>query len=257
MPEIPSWPLLAPNLLMKPGMTERAHPPQHLRGSLAASLAGSALTALILLGSSSSAAQELSGEVHVRGPGIAIRRSNEMPVPNPPLGAYDLQYAQKSMYLDPAIGFSLFPSTGHGFFAEAEYMLDLDADAVLDDAAPGFRIDLPLLRAGYVHRWIVPGPRRPDRRAHVFTVNAGLATGVARARNPNYGIPQFSPVIGSTVGVGYELHIQRFFMGFNASYDLLYHTRGVLHRSQIVRWNVCPLLRIGVDFGRRVQRAPD
>lgn len=187
-------------------------------------------------------------ELRADAPAPAYRWSNDVS-PDP----YDqADVAEKSVYFRLAGEARVFPAGGpHGLLLHVDHMFDFDADGIGDEDT--FRIGLNLAEVGYAYRHVVAGPLQPDWRAWTFTAHAGFVAGGAKAEHDSAGIPLRSPVVGGEIGGDVSLHVSRFFFGWSIGYQLLHHTQGTLHRSNILTWNAIPLMRVGIDLGPRVQ----
>lgn len=184
----------------------------------------------------------------------SFRWSNHLPA-----AAAFIDNAEKSLYFVPSLGARFYPRGSHGAMVDLDYRFDSDTDSVCFfsfDPCPTFQIDFAVVHAGYAYRHIVESPKSPYRRAWAFTPHVSLAAGVAISEHSVDGIPHSSAVVGGRAGFDIDLHLQRFFLGWSFSYEILGHTRGSIHYSQFFAWNAIPIFRIGGVIGRRVQREP-
>lgn len=168
---------------------------------------------------------------------------------------YPYDIAAKSLYFSPGAGFRLLGTRGHGFLVDGDYRFDADADGYLT-VEDSFPIRFAVAHAGYAYRHIASlRPPNARRRTWSVTPHAAFSAGVARKMgyDSRDAIPARSPVIGARVGLDLDLHLNRFFLGWSFSYELLHHTKGSLARSNFLAWNAIPLFRIGANFGRKVQ----
>ncbi|MEM9727734.1 MAG: hypothetical protein AAF997_04060 [Myxococcota bacterium] len=161
--------------------------------------------------------------------------------------------ANGSLYFNLGLGLRAIAETGHGILVDGAYRLDADFDGI--NAEESFPIRFSVGHVGYAFRYVGRRSLR-DHRAWAITPHAALSAGVARklAFPGLTELPTRSAVVGARIGVDFDLHVHRFFLGWSVSYEVLRHTKGVLTRSQFLAWNFIPILRIGVNFGRRVQR---
>lgn len=168
---------------------------------------------------------------------------------------YRADIAGKSLYFSTGLGFRAISSEGHGVLVDGQYRIDGDWDGLSQEDE--YLIRFGVAHLGYAYRYVGHRSRHP-RRAWAITPHAALSAGAASkfgyVRGRDDVIPDRSPVFGARVGVDFDLHIQRFFLGWGVSYEILHHTQGALTRSSFLAWNVIPILRIGVNFGKRVQR---
>lgn len=167
--------------------------------------------------------------------------------------------AEKSLYFAPSLGARFYPRGAHGVTVDADYRIDTDPDSICLISFGGpcplsFRIPFAVAHAGYAYRHIVESPRAPYRRAWAFTPHVSFSAGAALSEHDAAGIPRRSPVVGGRAGFDIDLHLDRFFLGWSFSYEILAHTRGSIHYSHFFAWNAIPVFRVGGLIGRRVQR---
>ncbi|MEM8609861.1 MAG: hypothetical protein AAGF92_22380 [Myxococcota bacterium] len=164
-------------------------------------------------------------------------------------------------YWVPSLEARLYTESGHGAIVGVDYRLDLDilGDCVVGpcDDVPNVDVDYFVAHVGYAYRFVRHPRRAPQTRAWTFTpyarMSAGLAFFDARRLPPGTTVVNRSPVVGGGVGFDIDFHIQRFFFGWSITYDLLFHTRGSVSRSNFFRFNVVPVAMLGVTLGRRAQ----
>ncbi|MEM7135005.1 MAG: hypothetical protein AAF500_00420 [Myxococcota bacterium] len=161
----------------------------------------------------------------------------------------------RDFYFSPGVGFRVASPLGHALLVDGEYRFPGNIAVSLDarDYAP---IRFGVIHLGYAFRYLAGRSRVPRRRRRwTITPHLSLSTGAARKRDSETvsGVPLRSPVVGARVGVDLDVHIRRVFFGWSFGYEYLRHTRGTLTRSNFFIWNVLPLLRIGVNFGRSIR----
>lgn len=197
--------------------------------------------------------RSLSTEIRAGVFAPSFRWSNRLPA-----AATFVNNAEKSLYFVPSLGARFYARRGHGGTIDLDYRFDSDTDSTclfaLSTCPATFQIDFAVVHTGYAYRHIVESPKSPYRRAWAFTPHVSLATGVAISEHIAAGIPARSPVVGGRIGFDIDLHLQRFFLGWSFSYEILGHTRGSIRYSQFFSWNAIPVFRIGGVIGRRVQK---
>lgn len=168
---------------------------------------------------------------------------------------YRADIAGRSLYFNVGLGLRTISTEGHGVLIDGQYRIDGDWDGLSQEDE--YLIRFGVTHLGYAYRYVGRRSLNP-RRAWAITPHAALSAGVASkfgyVRGRDDVISDRSPVLGARVGVDFDLHVQRFFLGWGVSYEILHHTKGALTRSSFLAWNVIPILRVGVNFGRRVQR---
>ena len=219
-------------------------------------LLGAGLALICFFGKPASAEEPaLSTEVRVGLFAPSFRWSNRLPD-----SEIFIDNAERSLYFSPSLGARFYPRGGHGATIDFDYRLDSDTDSVCiiftEFCPASFRIDFTTVHIGYAYRHIVESPKAPYRRAWAFTPHVSFATGAALAEVSAGGVRRSSPVVGGRAGFDIDLHLERFFLGWSFSYEILAHTRGAIRYSHFFSWNAIPVFRMGGVIGRRVQTEP-
>jgi hypothetical protein len=170
---------------------------------------------------------------------------------------------RRSLYLVPSVGVRFFPKSGHGVLFDADFRVDVDADADESQGLicilycpPTLYSNFAVAHAGYAYRFAYPMKR--ERWALAVTPHASVAAGAAFSQTTGRRNQSFrSPVVGGRVGVDVDLHIKHFFMGWSLQYEALSHTKGGVRFSQFISWNVIPVFAIGAVIGRDLRQATD
>ena len=196
----------------------------------------------------------LSTELRIGFYPPSYRWSNGLP--------FNAANAEKSLYASTALGARFYPRDKHGATIEVDYRFDIDVDSFClnfsgtDICGPGSQIDFVTVHAGYAYRHIVHPKRKPYMRAWAFTPHVSFATGAALSRLSDAGLRDNAAVIGGRVGFDVDFHINRFFLGWGVSHEILGHVRSAIRYSHFFGWNLIPIFRMGGVIGRRVQPEP-
>ncbi|MGB5809094.1 MAG: hypothetical protein WBG86_01115 [Polyangiales bacterium] len=162
----------------------------------------------------------------------------------------DDDIAARSLYFTVGLGLRVFTERGHGLLLDGQYRFDSDFDGVAQEQSEPVRFGVA--HVGYAYRYVARRSLR-SRRTWAITPHGALSGGAAIGEFDDIdGIPRRSPVFGARVGIDFDLHIHRFFLGWGLSYEILRHTKGVMTRSSFFAWSVIPIFRMGVNFGRRI-----
>lgn len=198
-------------------------------------------------------AKRLSTELRFGALAWALRWSDSSVVPGSSGNVF---------YWTPSLEARLYTEVGHGASFGVGYHRDTGAELCIEFFGPPCErvgIDYFVAEVGYAYRLVRRPPRSPDIRAWAFTPRVSASGGVAffrpQALSPDTTLLDRSPVVGGSVGFDIDFHVRRFFMGWSFGYELLFHTRGPIARSNFFSGNLVPIGRLGVTLGRPVQES--